>query len=158
MFIFELTIITADQETHLDQSLLSGVVAAVFLNFHKQEFIIIMNKTKAESQRLVCRNQLAICSFQSKKSLEVLVRKIVKEVKTMKVNYIRLQRISNNVELFEDPNFSCLILIHSVKDGRFIISDDQDAHYHEFLLAAKEKIGKIYESSIIYITTWSFNV
>ena len=104
-----------------------------------------MNEIKAESQGLVCRNQLAICSFQSKKSLEVFVRKIVKAVKTMNVNYIRLQWISNNVELFEDPSFNCLILIHSVKDGRFIISDDQDAHYHEFLLAAKAKIGKIYE-------------
>ena len=108
--------------------------------------INVPNCTNGQSivgmQSIPPRNAVAICSYQSRKSLAAFIAKIDRGLKRMGVTFIQLKRTRNIVEILNNPNFEHLILVHSVKDGRFIITDDQDAHYHHFLLAAKEKIGK----------------
>ena len=38
---------------------------------------------------------------------------------------------------------SSLVLLHNAKDGRFAITDVTDAHYDEFLPAARDYFGKL---------------
>ena len=90
---------------------------------------------------------ICVCSFQAEISNAHILKRIEKVTKVNKlsgrITYIQIPGAERTcVEL--PSSIGGLILLHSIRGGRFLISDSPEAPYDTLLPYFRDKVGKTY--------------